>query len=280
MKNFNIICFFLIFIATSSLLAQIRIKEFPINDPISYDSSFFDISRFRQTVNLNRNWEIFLEENPLNRSTVTVPSIFEGSESLIYETSFNLTKEQIRNNYIYLYFLGLSYSAEISINDLTIYKSSNAQIPFTLALQQDILTSVSPNKLRVKLEYNLDTKSTIPFSMNFLSPLTRGGIFREVFLQFIPRTSIQAINTRIEPDKNFNSLNINFEINLRDLSVPAVTDTEPAADKNFTVSLHILSSEKVILKSILGEKLNFDESGKAKTNLSIDFKITFSEESI
>ena len=131
--------FILIILLQNLLLAQIKVTSLPQNQRDIFDQVFFDKNEYRNVDLMNSGWKVYHESDPEKKVSVSVPAIFEGEESLIFEKQISLTQTQIQSSQLVLGFLGINYSAEISINGYNIYKHSGGSYPFELALPKDIL---------------------------------------------------------------------------------------------------------------------------------------------
>lgn len=139
---------------------------------------------------------------------VSVPSTFAGSESLVYERSFFISKDQAANKNLSVRFLGITYTADVLLNDLVIYKHPGGIQPFSIILPSDILKSDSQNKLSVKVQYELDDKNTIPIEQRFLYPSTRGGIIGDVYLYETNKLFISKLKIEKSLSQNLSSATI------------------------------------------------------------------------
>jgi beta-galactosidase len=206
MGKFKLLVLF--FIALQySVFPQIKIKELPPYNLEYIDSSFFEISKSRKLKHLREEWQVYTESNTDKKVKVSVPSIFDGENSLFYQKSFLLSQEDISNNDITLNFLGLNYSAEILLNELLIYKHTGGEFPFQIYLDSTFLL-VGENQLTLKVNFELDSESTIPLNQSFLFPVNRGGITRDVYLKFLPKVRFEISKFHYEFDSKFASAEV------------------------------------------------------------------------
>ncbi|HVO73168.1 MAG TPA: hypothetical protein VMT35_04030, partial [Ignavibacteriaceae bacterium] len=135
-----------------SIKSQILFRELPGYKINSSDSAFFDITKTREIIPLDGEWLVFPadEKNP-QRTKVVIPSIFDGEGELVFQRKFSLNKNEISNHQLKLHFLGLNYAADISINNIIIYRHVGGLFPFQLDLPKDILKGDAENILSVKL---------------------------------------------------------------------------------------------------------------------------------
>ncbi|HKI77389.1 MAG TPA: glycoside hydrolase family 2 TIM barrel-domain containing protein [Ignavibacteriaceae bacterium] len=196
-KFFVLILFFICIFLTFPTKAQIIFNQLPGYRIDTSDSLFFNTNRFRKIIPLNGNWEVSKagENNKLN---VNIPSSFEGNGDLVFERKFSLTKDDLENHELKLVFLGVNYSAEISVNNKIIYTHTGGEFPFSFYLPRDILYSDRDNVLTVKVHYKLDSEDTIPLKQRFLFPKNFGGIFSDVYILSRPDISINDFSFKKE----------------------------------------------------------------------------------
>ncbi len=184
----------IIILFAQSVNAQIVFKELPEYHINKSDSTFFDIGPTRNIIPLNGTWNVYQSsDKKKNKVSVPVPSLFNGNGDLVFEKEFSLTREEILNHKMKLDFLGLNYSADISVNGVIIHRHSGGTFPFKFDLPRDILHYDKSNILTVKLFYKLDSEDTIPLKQRFLFPKDFGGIFRDVYIQLLPNISINDL---------------------------------------------------------------------------------------
>ncbi len=189
-KNF-LILFFLVFISvTRQSAGQIIFNELPNYSIKAEDSVFFDISSTRKIIPLDGRWNVYAGEKNKKKYTVNVPSIFEGEGDLVFERKFSIGKDDLIRYKAKLVFFGINYTADISLNNVIIYRHPGGEFPFEVTLPKDILAIDKDNILSVKLNYRLDSENTIPLKQRFLFPKSFGGILRDVYIHLVPNISI------------------------------------------------------------------------------------------
>ena len=109
----SLISIFIVLAGTS--FSQIIFKELPGYKLDFSDSVFFDLSETRRIIPLNGSWDVYsAEEKEVKKTTVSVPSVFKSDAGLIFEKSFNLTKEQVSDYRVRIFFSGLMKSLPAS----------------------------------------------------------------------------------------------------------------------------------------------------------------------
>ncbi|MGE5429936.1 MAG: glycoside hydrolase family 2 TIM barrel-domain containing protein [Syntrophomonadaceae bacterium] len=172
------------------LLGQIRIKELPRFDLLKQDSLFLDASHSRNIISLDGTWSVYPKNSRDDRTLVSVPSNFRGEEELTFEKNIRLDSRQVKNSRLELVFLGLNYSAEITLNNFVIYKHSGGEFPFKVELPKNIVKPDQNNVFTVKVYHKLSSEATIPVNQRFLFPENVGGIFRDVYIEVSPFAQI------------------------------------------------------------------------------------------
>ena len=221
--------------------AQIVFKNLPQNELSTNDSLFLDIGKSRKVLFLNGTWKVYpANSDKIEKVSVEIPSAFEGEADLVFEKSFSLTASEVSKNKLKLHFLGLNYSADISLNNISIYRHTGGEFPFSLDLPKDILHSTKSNILSVKLSNRSDSKNTIPVKQKFHFPQGFGGIFRGVYIHFTPNVYISDLSTKVRFDDKSKKyfVHANLRIENRDLNSPQ--DTTGTGD-SFVLNLNLVS---------------------------------------
>lgn len=208
---------FLLFFSVSSI-AQFKITQTPSNFSQLNDSLFTGITHSRSIVNLNEDWKVFFVEEPDNFTQVSFPVNFTSTRPVIFEKKFEIETRKLLTNFVKLNFLGLNYSAEIFVNNASVYKHPGGTIPFSIELPSNLLNFDTSNTLRIKLHYSLDSDNTIPLLQRFIFPKNLGGILRDVYLSFRPKVGIKNFEYKIEPDTRPYENRIDFKVHFEELT--------------------------------------------------------------
>ncbi len=240
-KFISLTILILIAFLTQSTTAQIVFKELPDYQLKSSDSSFFDIGSTRSIISLNGKWSVYpADSKGKDKVQITVPSIFQGSGELVFEKHFSLTKSDLNNHKLELAFMGLNYTADISVNGVIIYRHSGGEFPFQFDLPRDILGSEKSNVLSVRLYYKLDSENTIPLKQRFLFPQNFGGIIKDVYIKLLPTVSITdlGLSSDYEPGPDKARINIFTKINNSEY----ITSSDTLASQNqFVLKIKFVS---------------------------------------
>ena len=164
---------------------------------------------------LNGTWQLYKAEDEKKKKTeIEIPSVFEDDGNFVFEKEFYISEGQIKNFSPVLHFDRLSYYAEISVNDIIIYRFSGGEFPFDILIPKDILKTAEKNTLAVKLLYKLDAQTTIPLKQRFLYPLNLGGIFGNVYILLRPNLYIKdyTLNSLLSSDLSSVKINLAADV--------------------------------------------------------------------
>lgn len=254
-KHFKYLIALSVFIQ-SLILAQIKVTSLPQNSNGVFDPLFFDKNEFRDVQLLNSIWTVFHENEGEQKIKVSVPAIFDGEESLVYEKKITLTKSQIQDSQLVLGILGLNYSAEISVNGFNIYKHSGGAYPFELPLPKDILRENST--ITIKVNSKLNSENSIPLKQRFLFPSLSGGIIRDVYIKTVPLLHITYKTYSFFFDQIFSKASTNFKIGI--------------GNSAFKKSSQVFQSKQVLVR------INLFPNGSTAAQSNGDFVQTISAE--
>ncbi len=210
MKKILFVFLFLIF---NSFFAQIRIKE--LSSPLPSESVNYSNTETRKIISLNKNWNFTPKDSESDGVTISVPSTYTSDDVMVFQKSLNLISSEIGQNNFIVHFLGISYSADIFLNDIIIYKKAGGNIPFAVELPNDIISADGENILKVVVKKGLDSENSIPLFQRFLFPKNSGGIVRDVFLEIIPKENLQLIDYATTNIINSRSAQISLTFSLK-----------------------------------------------------------------
>lgn len=224
--------------------SQIVFKEPAYYNLEEADPSFLLQNDKLQIISLNGNWKIYTpDDDEKTKLKINVPSVFYGDGNIVYEKSFSATHKQIASSQLRLNFLGINYTADISLNNVIIYRHSGGELPIRIDLPKDILKSDKANIIKVTLAYKLDSQNTIPLKNKFLFPNNYGGIIRDVFIEVLPLVAIENFFTATEI--------VNGNVNL----TSSIKVSNRLTKKNVD---SLISNEQFFLKILL-----IDDAGNA-----------------
>ncbi|MBU0473449.1 MAG: hypothetical protein KKF62_04745 [Bacteroidetes bacterium] len=193
-----------------NFFAQIRIKEIASNLPS--ESPNYSSTVLREIIPFNDNWNFTTLDSEKEGVKLNVPAIYNSNDVVVFQKDLNLSNADISHYNFKIYFLGISYSADIFLNDLVIYKKAGGNIPFEVELPSDLITLDGNNILKVVIKSELDSETSIPLYQRFLFPKYFGGIVRDVFLKKIPKENLELVRYSTDINRDFKSAQVNFEL--------------------------------------------------------------------
>jgi len=245
-------------LVTFPLSGQIIFKNLQQKDLLVEDSLFLDIGKTRKIQLLHGKWSVYsANSDKIEKVSVEVPSVFEGETDLVFEKSFSLSSSDISNYKLKLNFLGLNYSADISLNNISIYRHTGGEFPFALDLPKDILHSDKANILAVRLSNKSDSKNTIPVKQKFQFPKSLGGIFRDVYIHFTPNVFVSDINSNVRFDTKAKKYFLTAKIKIENRELSSPKDTLGGLE-SFALNLNLSAANSD----------GFQKSGEIKFQLS------------
>ena len=268
--NLKLFFLFSLFLIQSVSFAQVKIRELPSYDLGVIDSVFFNVTKSRPIIPLKNTWKVFTADAPNKKVPLSIPFIFDRSDELQLENQLNFTKEEILNNRIKLVFLGLNYYAEILINDLVIYKHPGGEIPFSIEIPKDVLKISSSNRIIIKISYKLDSENTIPLKQRFLFPENFGGIFRDLYLQFVPNTSISDYSISYTLSDNLQKAKINSAVKIEKLGNTDASEGASLLTNNYRINFSLSLSDSYLEAVKTDWNFVLKQNETAGKNLTVD----------
>lgn len=253
---------FAIFLLGISAYPQIVFQELPATLNDAKKLEYLEKSPTRSIILLNGTWKVFKAgEDGNNSVSVKVPSQFEGEIPLVFEKRFSLSEQELNSSVIEFNFSGISYSAEISINNLkNVYRHPGGDFPFSFTVTRNALHSTGDNVISVTIYPALDSKNSLPVKQSFLFPEQHGGIFRDVFIKKLP--------TVFMGDFSFTAKTTPQSSTIRVKTLISHNDFKKGRGENYKVVLtvqdaygSIISSPSEFSTSVSkGRDLSFDQS--------------------
>jgi beta-galactosidase len=249
-------------LVTNPLPGQIIFKNLPQNDPLEVDSLFLDIGKTRKILPLNGSWKVYTaNSDKIEKVNVEIPSVFEGESNLVFEKSFTLSASDISNHILKLSFLGLNYSADISLNNISIYRHTGGEFPFSLSLPKDVLHSDKANILSVRLSNKSDSKNTIPVKQKFQFPKSLGGIFRDVYIHFTPQIFVSDISSDIRFDAKTKKYSVTAKIKIENRELISSKDTLSGLE-SFALNLNLTPAASDAAQKFSGIKFQLSRNNE------------------
>ncbi|PID59800.1 MAG: hypothetical protein CR986_04445 [Ignavibacteriae bacterium] len=233
------ITFLLVLLLFQSIFAQLKLKQFNSSFEQISDSLFFGLTKSRGIINLNNDWNAFLQETPENSFKVSFPLSFTSEAEIIFEREFTISEKDFKLKEYTLNFLRLNYSAEIFLNNAAIYKHPGGELPFSIPISEQILLHDSPNILRVKIQYSVDAENTIPLLQRFYFTKNAGGILSDIYLSYRPKVGIKKISYNLKGDKKPYKGRLNFTVDLKNFKKIVADSLLENFDKRFKLEAEL-----------------------------------------
>ncbi|KAF0151813.1 MAG: Beta-galactosidase/beta-glucuronidase domain protein [Ignavibacteria bacterium] len=255
-------------------LAEIKVTSLPSNKNQTFDRILFGSSDTRNVFLINDSWNVYHASDYGKKVKISVPAVFDGIDVLVFEKNVEFTEQQIKNNQIKIGFLGLSNSAEISLNGNTIFIHYGGAVPFDVSLPKDILRWDKANKITVKVNSKLDSEATIPTKQRFLFPEFSGGIIRDVYLKIVPQLSISKVDYSYTLG-NLNSGKINFDVHVENTT----TKEKINQQTQFYVLVNLYNSAGSQFQESFSQVIGTEENYDARFEFYIQNPVLWSPES-
>lgn len=240
-----------------------REPESSVTKPSELD--YLEKSELRTKIILNGGWKFSKVGD--DGYTVQVPSAFTRPGEFLFEREFQLSKKDITSSTFQLHFLGLNYSAEVSVNSFVIYKHGGGDYPFSISLARDLLFYEKPNKISIKVSSLLDSRNTLPFRQRFLNPLPAFGIFRDVYLQKSPQVNINRNYFRYRVSSDGKKVSTVSGIKISNFT--AQRDTLISGDE-FSVKVGFRNMNSGEITEITSGSVNVKRGKEANITISAD----------
>ncbi|MCB0747729.1 MAG: hypothetical protein KDC90_09735, partial [Ignavibacteriae bacterium] len=253
------------------IFAQFKIDQLSSDFDQLKDSLFLGITKTRSLQSLNDNWKVLYTDEAGSISEVSFPIKFTSTNTIIFEKEFSIASDKLLKNFIKLNFLGLNYSAEIFLNNATIYKHAGGEIPFSIDLTENMLNYDIPNTLRIKIQYDINSENTIPLLQRFLFPINFGGVFRDVYLSFKPKIGIKDASYKLESENKPYAGKLTFEVQLENFSKLIPDSLLENYDGRFKIQSSVRLSNDT--NSIYFNIWNINPVGKDDYTMDFYFKI-------
>jgi len=250
MKKFSLSLLITFFLSVN-IFSQVVIKT--INSGLPKIYANYSNSEKREIIDFNSNWEIKSEAESKDAKTISLPASFASENSLFFEKTFTLDNDSTNKSIYVLHFLGISYSADVYLNDVVIYKKPVGNVPFSVELPNNLLNGGSTNKLSIFIKSELDSRTTIPLYQRFLFPKNDGGILRDVFLEIVPHEHFNIVRYSTNVNENLNDAHLDLDFEFLNFN-----KTE---NGNYNISVKILDNNKRTI-SEKNYKLNSNTDSK------------------
>ena len=185
----------LLFLFHLKCYPQIKLIELATENLSLIDSTFFNINSNREIIEIDKNWDVS-ENGSESKVKIDLPCVFNSDGTFIFQKKLSISKKILSEKTLFIQLLGSNYSTEILFNSVQIFKSATANIPTSVRIPDNLISTNGKNLITIKISHELDNKTTFPAKNRFLFPKNFGGFTREVYLYAVPKLHISKLQTR------------------------------------------------------------------------------------
>ena len=170
----------------------------------------------RTFISLSGQWNV---KNGGLEKTVNIPGGYNFEEIVTFTKNFNVDENEIGKNSFRIFSYGINHRAEFFVNDIFIGRHDGGYLPFSILIKDNILQPGNGNYLKIIVDNELDSYSTIPLEQQVGGWKNYGGIVRDIFIIKSTRIffenikvssiDISKLNAQISLDANFYGQEIN-----------------------------------------------------------------------
>jgi beta-galactosidase len=271
------IIIFSVFLIPNIFYGQANLTPLPLNSNGLINATFYDENEFHNIWLLRNGWNVYRENDPENKYSTTVPSVFGTGEILVYENKVKLTNTQVNSSQVILGFLGLNYSADISINGNMIFKHPGGSYPFEINIPKDILKE-NTNIITIRVNRKLDSDNSIPSSQQFLNENIEGGIIRDVYVKVVPVFHISEIKSNYTIDQNLSKAVLNLHTVIESELSKKLNTQNQSKDFIVRVSLYLNGTPSASFRNDYFQQWNTNSSYDARCQVEIANPLLWSPE--
>ncbi|NLT49866.1 MAG: hypothetical protein GXX85_02985 [Ignavibacteria bacterium] len=200
----------------------------------------------RKIIELKSGWRAYLPEKPENKSSLSLPASFSGTEEIIFEREIDIKQFDFKKNTINLHISKISSSVNIQINDEIIFKHAFGEIPAEFELNENLFLKNKKNYIKLHVFFHSEKGASVPILKNYLLPEISGGVFDNVYLSVEPKFWIKNTVSNLRVNKNNNRTEIKTSIKA---FFPETYDINKRSDV-FTLSSALYNQSNQLIDSV------------------------------
>ncbi len=154
----------------------------------------------RMKIDLSGTWRYTIDGKEWN--SISVPSAYNSVARVTFQRTFEVTPEMLDKYFFSLVAYGINYQSEISINGNFIGRHIGGYSSFVLPIQQNILQVGTENAIKVFVDNELTSRTTIPLRQQVEGWRTYGGVFRDMYILATPRLFVESAGAQSEISGN------------------------------------------------------------------------------
>lgn len=192
-------CVLSLFTSVTSLISQIKIYERIEEEPDSIVAAKYK-SETRRIIPLNGEWEVSFEGHGFSKLYIPLSYTFNGIA--VFRKSFEVSDSLLINNSFLLVAEGISYSANIKINNRFVLQHIGSYTPITTILDENLLQN--KNIIEITVTNILDNSTTLPFANQTNFGKVYGGINKDIYIVAMPKLSVLQTTVDYETQRDNN----------------------------------------------------------------------------
>ncbi len=146
-----------------------------------------NLSKSRLLLDLNGEWSLTI--NGRERKII-VPSCYDYVGKAVYKRTF-IPGIEFKDKHFRLGSFGINFRADIRINGEFVTNANNSYSRLETDLREDLIRIGETNTIEITVDTELNPLTSYPRFTNSLQPKMYGGIFREIFLEALPKVAIE-----------------------------------------------------------------------------------------
>jgi len=182
-----LLCVFL----SASTYGQFTIYENGQPTLVGSDASIHIDNQFRRKIDLAGTWSYSVDNE--SWKDVKVPASFDFKGRITFMRKFSLDRTTLSSSSFHLIGLGVNLDAEVYINDLFVGRHVGGYTTVDLDLPESSLQLGSENAIKIIVNNNLSSRSTLPLRKQILGWRDYAGITRDIYLLVTPRLWIDKL---------------------------------------------------------------------------------------
>lgn len=237
------------FSAVASIASQIKIYERVEKQPDSVIATKYK-SETRKIIPLNGEWDVSFEGQGFSKLYVPLSYNFNGN--VVFRKNFEIPDSLLANNSFLLVAEGISYIANIRVNNRFVLQHIGSYTPISTILDESLLQN--KNIIEITVNNVLDNSTTLPFANQTNFGKVYGGINKDIYLVAMPKLSMLEANIDYEI-QNDNNIKLFITTSINSGNLAEIKKTY----KDFYLHTEVLSSKGEKVLETPKQKIQIDD---------------------
>jgi len=174
-----------------SAFGQVTIYENGQPTLVGSDASVHLDNQYRRKIDLAGTWSYTIDNE--SWKDVKVPSSFDYKGRITFMRKFTLDRATLSASSFHLIGLGINLDAEVYINDVFVGRHVGGYTTVDIDLPENALQLGGENAIKIVVNNNLSSRSTLPLRKQILGWRDYSGIVRDIYLLVTPRLWIDRL---------------------------------------------------------------------------------------